>query len=97
MEFGGSVAGFGAGGKPDFWISEGPIAPIHVAIASADRLTVDAFHEAALAAGGATTGLPDRDPNITRITTARSSSIRMGTTSKRSATLRASGSRCPRS
>jgi catechol 2,3-dioxygenase-like lactoylglutathione lyase family enzyme len=59
MEFGGSTAGFGAGGKPDFWISQGDAgSPIHVAFASPDRATVDAFHEAALAAGGRDNGAP---------------------------------------
>jgi catechol 2,3-dioxygenase-like lactoylglutathione lyase family enzyme len=40
------AAGFGANGKPDFWIGgEGSIdRPLHVAIAAKDRATVDAFH-----------------------------------------------------
>jgi catechol 2,3-dioxygenase-like lactoylglutathione lyase family enzyme len=43
MEFGGSVAGLGAAGKPDFWISPGEVSqPIHIAFASPDRATVDA-------------------------------------------------------
>jgi catechol 2,3-dioxygenase-like lactoylglutathione lyase family enzyme len=50
--------GFGRDGKPDFWISEGsPGDAVHVAFA-ADRPTVDAFHEAALAAGGKDNGAP---------------------------------------
>jgi len=62
MEFD-SVAGFGAQGKPDFWIAEGePKSPIHVAFASADRATVDAFHEAALAAGAKDNGPPGLRP-----------------------------------
>jgi len=53
------VAGFGVRGKPDFWIiEEEPGAPLHVAFASPDRATVDAFHEAALAAGGRDNGPP---------------------------------------
>jgi catechol 2,3-dioxygenase-like lactoylglutathione lyase family enzyme len=63
MEFD-SVAGFGARGKPDFWIGEGePRAPIHVAFASPDRATVDAFHAAALAAGGSDNGPPGLRPH----------------------------------
>ena len=53
------VIGFGAGGKPDFWLREGaPGARVHVAFGAADRETVDAFHEAALAAGGTDNGGP---------------------------------------
>ena len=63
MEFGGSVAGFGAQGKPDFWISQGqPNSPVHVAFATADRATVDAFYYAALAAGGHDNGVPGLRP-----------------------------------
>ena len=59
MEFGGSGAGLGAGGKPDFWISPGEVSgPVHIAFASPDRATVAAFHEAALAAGGTDNGAP---------------------------------------
>jgi len=53
------VYGIGAGGKPDFWIRGGePGPPLHIAFASPDRPTVDAFHEAALAAGGHDNGGP---------------------------------------
>jgi catechol 2,3-dioxygenase-like lactoylglutathione lyase family enzyme len=55
------VAGFGAGGKPFFWIdSRGePVrGHLHVAFAAGDRATVDAFHAAALAAGGTDNGAP---------------------------------------
>ncbi len=63
MEFGGSVAGLGAAGKPDFWISQGEAGgPVHVAFASPDRATVDAFHKAALAAGGSDNGAPGLRP-----------------------------------
>jgi catechol 2,3-dioxygenase-like lactoylglutathione lyase family enzyme len=63
MEFE-SVAGLGARGKPDFWISEGePRAPIHVAFSSPDRATVDEFHKAALAAGGSDNGPPGLRPH----------------------------------
>jgi catechol 2,3-dioxygenase-like lactoylglutathione lyase family enzyme len=58
MEFPGA-AGFGEGGKPDFWIGarEGG-GTTHVAFAAPDRATVDAFYEAALAAGGKDNGAP---------------------------------------
>jgi catechol 2,3-dioxygenase-like lactoylglutathione lyase family enzyme len=55
-----AVAGFGEGGKPDFWISEGtPNEPaVHVAFRVASRSAVDEFHRAALAAGGHDNGVP---------------------------------------
>jgi catechol 2,3-dioxygenase-like lactoylglutathione lyase family enzyme len=58
------AAGFGAGGKPDFWIGgEGGLQkPLHVAIMANDRDMVDAFHRAALAAGGKDNGLPGLRP-----------------------------------
>jgi catechol 2,3-dioxygenase-like lactoylglutathione lyase family enzyme len=54
------AAGFGAGGKPDFWIGgEGGLnRPVHIAIATKDRASVDAFYRAALAAGGKDNGAP---------------------------------------
>src|SRR3954453_7315954 len=54
------AAGFGADGKPDFWIGgEGGVnKPVHVAIVAKDRTAVDAFYEAALAAGGRDNGAP---------------------------------------
>jgi catechol 2,3-dioxygenase-like lactoylglutathione lyase family enzyme len=59
MEFGES-GGFGKDGKPDFWIAQGSATkpPLHIAFASADRPTVDAFHRAALAAGARDNGPP---------------------------------------
>ena len=52
-----SGAGFGRSGKPDFWIRQGvPSSAVHVAFAAADRATVDAFHEAAVVAGGRDNG-----------------------------------------
>ncbi|HEY8408347.1 MAG TPA: VOC family protein [Gaiellaceae bacterium] len=54
------AAGFGTGGQPTFWISERePYGTgTHVAFASDDRATVDAFHAAAIAAGGRDNGAP---------------------------------------
>ena len=59
-QFGAKAAGFGTNGKPDFWIGgEGGLnKPLHVAIATKDRAAVDAFHKAALAAGGTDNGAP---------------------------------------
>jgi catechol 2,3-dioxygenase-like lactoylglutathione lyase family enzyme len=59
------AAGFGAGGKPDFWIGgEGGLQrPIHIAIAAPNRAAVDAFHRAALAAGGRDNGAPGLRPH----------------------------------
>jgi catechol 2,3-dioxygenase-like lactoylglutathione lyase family enzyme len=53
-------AGFGKDGKPSFWVMQRePYGTgTHVAFASDDRATVDAFHEAAVAAGGTDNGAP---------------------------------------
>jgi catechol 2,3-dioxygenase-like lactoylglutathione lyase family enzyme len=72
MEIGGEhtesnfpAAGFGAGGKPDFWIGgEGGLnGVLHVAIVANDRKTVDEFHRAALAAGATDNGPPGLRPH----------------------------------
>jgi catechol 2,3-dioxygenase-like lactoylglutathione lyase family enzyme len=59
------AAGFGIGGKPDFWIGgEGGLNHVlHVAIVAKDRASVDAFHRAALAAGGKDNGGPGLRPH----------------------------------
>jgi catechol 2,3-dioxygenase-like lactoylglutathione lyase family enzyme len=64
-ESGAPAAGFGAGGKPDFWIGgEGRVGnPVHVAMLAKDRAAVDAFHKAALAAGGKDNGAPGLRPH----------------------------------
>jgi len=58
MEFPGA-AGLGAPGKLALWITltDKPLSPMHVAF-RADRARVDAFHAAALAAGGIDNGPP---------------------------------------
>jgi catechol 2,3-dioxygenase-like lactoylglutathione lyase family enzyme len=72
MEFG-KGCGFGRDRKPEFWIGQGPtsfqkpeqlriITPIHVAFAASSRAEVDAFYEAALAAGGKDFGAPGVRP-----------------------------------
>jgi catechol 2,3-dioxygenase-like lactoylglutathione lyase family enzyme len=59
------AAGFGRGGKPDFWIGgEGGLdGVLHVAIATDERASVDAFYRAAIAAGGADNGAPGLRPH----------------------------------
>jgi catechol 2,3-dioxygenase-like lactoylglutathione lyase family enzyme len=54
------AAGFGANGKPDFWIGgEGGLnKPLHVAIVASNRAAVDAFYKEAIAAGGRDNGAP---------------------------------------
>ena len=53
-------AGFGTGDKPEFWIMERQPTGTgtHVAFHCDDRAAVDAFHAAALAAGGVDNGGP---------------------------------------
>jgi catechol 2,3-dioxygenase-like lactoylglutathione lyase family enzyme len=55
---------FGVEGADDFAISlEYPVgAPVHVAFAAGNRPQVDAFHRAALAAGGRDNGAPGLRP-----------------------------------
>jgi catechol 2,3-dioxygenase-like lactoylglutathione lyase family enzyme len=56
-------AGFGADGRDEFWIHEGrPVGRMHVAFESASREAVDAFHSAALEAGGRDNGRPGVRP-----------------------------------
>ena len=58
-----SGVGFGQSGKPDFWIRQGALGgAVHVAFASDDRTTVDAFHKGAIAAGGSDNGRPGLRP-----------------------------------
>ena len=55
-----SHAGFGESGKPYFWIGSGKAlsGSLHVAFSVADRAMVQAFYDAALAAGGSDNGPP---------------------------------------
>jgi catechol 2,3-dioxygenase-like lactoylglutathione lyase family enzyme len=64
LEFPGA-AGFGTGeGIPDFWIGSSPErGATHVAFSASDRATVDAFYEAAVAAGGKDNGAPGLRPH----------------------------------
>jgi catechol 2,3-dioxygenase-like lactoylglutathione lyase family enzyme len=58
--------GFGRD-RPEFWIGEGlaaqPQPRVHVAFAAATRADVDAFHRAAIAAGGTDNGGPGLRPH----------------------------------
>jgi len=59
-----AAAGFGKQGKPFFWIGGGDVAArVHVAFAADSRAEVDAFHRAALAAGGRDNGAPGLRPH----------------------------------
>ena len=73
MEFG-PACGFGRGGKPEFWIGQGPasfqtpdqikiITPSHVAFTASKRAEVDAFYQAAIEAGGKDFGAPGLRPH----------------------------------
>jgi catechol 2,3-dioxygenase-like lactoylglutathione lyase family enzyme len=82
------AAGFGANGKPDFWIGgEGGLnRPMHIAITATSRAEVDAFHRAAIAAGGRDNGAPGLRPQYHPDYYAASSSIPTAITSRRSVT-----------
>jgi catechol 2,3-dioxygenase-like lactoylglutathione lyase family enzyme len=58
-------AGFGAGARADIWIAtrEPVTASTHVALLCGTRSLVDAFHEAALKAGGRDNGAPGLRPD----------------------------------
>lgn len=58
-------AGFGEPHKPDFWIGSGTPnqPPIHVAFRASNRNQVNAFYQAALAAGGRDNGAPGLRPH----------------------------------
>ena len=62
----GKFGGFGRD-RPEFWIGEGratqPQPRVHVAFAAATRADVDAFHRAAIAAGGTDNGAPGLRPD----------------------------------
>jgi len=59
------AAGFGRGGKPEFWIgSEGRTAPkVHVAFLASSREQVRRFHAVALEAGARDNGGPGLRPH----------------------------------
>src|SRR5262245_26103594 len=59
------VLGYGVPPKPDFWMAEGtPQKPhVHIAFRAENRMAVDAFYRAALAAGGRDNGAPGPRPH----------------------------------
>jgi catechol 2,3-dioxygenase-like lactoylglutathione lyase family enzyme len=61
----GAAVGFGANGKPFFWIGEGERlgGHVHVAFVADSRAAVDAFYAAALAAGAKDNGPPGLRPH----------------------------------
>jgi catechol 2,3-dioxygenase-like lactoylglutathione lyase family enzyme len=77
MEFG-EAAGFGVGGRPDFWVAQvagGASGHTHICFAAPTRTVVDAFHKAALAAGGKDNGAPGLRPQQRRSGVSRASMI----------------------
>jgi len=60
MDFGEAV-GLGSD-RPDFWIAKGTPTQSHIAFAAANRATVRAFYDTAIAAGGKDNGAPGLRP-----------------------------------
>ena len=60
---GGKVAGYGKD-RPAYWLNSGTalVGRVHVAFVAANRAEVDAFHAAAMAAGGTDNGKPGLRP-----------------------------------
>lgn len=65
MSGGEAFAGYGEAGRPYFWFhgAGATTGTMHVAFAAASRAMVDAFHAAALAAGGTDNGAPGLRPH----------------------------------
>ena len=59
------VVGFGRGHKGELWLAQAGKAspPVHVAFLAKTRAEVEAFHKAALAAGGRDNGGPGMRPH----------------------------------
>ena len=59
------VLGYGVAPKPDFWIAEGAVNTprLHIAFRANNRAEVDAFYQAAIAAGGKDNGPPGLRPH----------------------------------
>ena len=63
VDYGEIGIGIGPEGSEDLGLSEAePHGPIHIAFLAADPATVDAFHAAAVEAGGTDNGAPGRRP-----------------------------------
>lgn len=65
FEVGDLYAGYGTDKRPFFWIGarDAVLSGAHIAFTAPDRATVDAFHAAALAAGGRDNGAPGPRPH----------------------------------
>ena len=61
------VIAFGRSGRPQLWFGakEGAQTGVHIALRATTRAQVDAFHAAALAAGGQDNGAPGLRPQYT--------------------------------
>ena len=59
------ICAYGPGSRPVYWVSEvrEAASPRHVAFSARDNAAVDAFYEAALAAGGRDNGAPGPRPH----------------------------------
>ena len=59
------ATGLGLAGRPQLWIGNGEAArgPTHIALVAESRAAVDAFYQAALAAGGRDNGPPGLRPH----------------------------------
>jgi len=57
--------GLGRDGRPQLWLAAGSdqSSPLHMAFAAANRAQVDAFHQAAILAGGTDNGAPGLRPH----------------------------------
>lgn len=62
---GGTAIGFGKDDKPFFWIGDNERVGVgtHIAFVTSERAVVDAFHAAAMAAGGTDHGGPGLRPH----------------------------------
>jgi catechol 2,3-dioxygenase-like lactoylglutathione lyase family enzyme len=64
LPYGDKGLSIGPEGSEDLGLNEGePLAPVHIAFLAHDPATVDAFHAAALEAGGTDNGAPGRRPH----------------------------------
>ncbi len=64
MEFPDAI-GLGRDGQPQLWLAagSGQSSPLHMAFAAVNRAQVDAFHQAAVLAGGTDNGAPGLRPH----------------------------------
>jgi catechol 2,3-dioxygenase-like lactoylglutathione lyase family enzyme len=89
----GDFLGFGENEMPNFGVvRRDPVGGGHVAFSASDRGSVDAFYEAAVAAGGQDNGPRASVRTTTRTTTRPMSTTPTATTSRRSATRPPDGS-----